>query len=103
MRNQEDSVGKSKFSVVFTLTANCLFVMLEGRKKIKDGKDGKKKRGHSSEEDSTGTVRANKKKKHKGSSVGNNASGTTSGGVISTSGEGSYHVFISFQKRNYFC
>ncbi|XP_030750189.1 inhibitor of growth protein 5 isoform X1 [Sitophilus oryzae] len=68
-RNQEEpSIGK------------------KGRKKVKDGKSDKKKRsGNSSEEDSSGTVRGNKKKKQKGTGV--DKGGNTGSGAKATSGE----------------
>ncbi|XP_060519905.1 inhibitor of growth protein 5 [Cylas formicarius] len=52
----------------------------KGRKKIKESKTDKKKRsGNSSEEDSSGTVRGNKKKKQKGVGSDKGGSGATSG------------------------
>lgn len=75
---------------MFILSTYC-YMLSEGRKKTKDGKIDKKKRsGNSSEEDSAGTVRGNKRKKQKSGSSGGSGSGTGNG-AKATSGEGSYH------------
>lgn len=56
----------------------------KGRKKTKDGKGDKKKRsGNSSEEDSSGTVKGNKKKRHKG--AGAEKAGSGGAGAKATS------------------
>lgn len=58
----------------------------KGRKKIKDNKADKKKRsGNSSEEDSSGTVRGNKKKRQKG--TGSDKGSNAGSGAKATSGE----------------